>query len=183
MVDQSPDAGQDSAPSRMSLARSATASVHVDASPSEVWEIVADIDLQQDWSCEVTKCEWSSPTSSPTVGTRFRGHNRRGFRRWARYNEVTDVEPGRVLGWYTVPSTLYPDSTAWRIEVQPAGDGTEVRESYEIRSISRGFEVFMYWFNPSHRERTADLEADLRRLKALIESRKAEARGKVTERP
>lgn len=160
---------QDSNRLRMRMARRAAASVHIEASPSKVWQFVVDLRCQPDWSCEATGCEWISPADSAAPGARFRGHNRRGFRRWARDNEVTDVEPCRLLGWRTLPSRLYRDSTDWRIEIQPDGDGSEVRESYEIRSISRGFELFMYWFNPKHRERSVDLDEDLRRLKACVE--------------
>jgi Polyketide cyclase / dehydrase and lipid transport len=153
----------------MHMARSATAAIHIDGSPSEIWETVADVRRQQEWSCESTKCEWIPPADHATAGAKFRGYNRRGFRRWTRECEVTEVEPGRVLSWRTLTSRLYPDSTDWWIELRPDGDGTEVRESYKIRSISRGFEIFMYWFNPGHRERSADLESDLRRLKAYVE--------------
>jgi hypothetical protein len=155
---------------RMHLTRSGTAAVLIDASPTEVWETVADVRRQRGWSGEATRCEWTPPFDHATVGATFRGYNRRGFRRWRRENEITEVEPGRVLGWRTLPTRLYPDSTDWRIELRLSGDRTEVRESYQIRSISRSFEIFMYWFNPSHRERRADLEADLERLKAYVEA-------------
>jgi uncharacterized protein YndB with AHSA1/START domain len=154
----------------MHMARSATATIHIDASPTEVWQTVVDVRRQPGWSCEARKCEWSPPANQAAAGARFRGHNRRGFRRWTRENEVTNVEPDQVLCWRTLPSRLYPDSTDWRVELRPDGAGTEVRESYQIRSISRGFEIFMYWFNPSHRERNADLERDLRRFKAYVEA-------------
>jgi|HubBroStandDraft_1064217.scaffolds.fasta_scaffold14728_3 uncharacterized protein YndB with AHSA1/START domain len=153
----------------MRMARAATAAVQIDASPEEVWETVADIGRQKAWSCEAAGCEWIPPSNDVAPGARFRGHNRRGFRRWTRENEVTGVEAGRLLGWRTLPSRLYPDSTDWQIELSPEGDGTEVREAYQIRSITRGFEIFMYWFNPSHRERSSDLDADLRRLKDYVE--------------
>jgi uncharacterized protein YndB with AHSA1/START domain len=154
---------------RMRMASAATAAVHIDASPEEVWETVADIGRQKDWSCESAGCEWILPSDRVAPGARFRGHNRRGFRRWTRENEVTGVEAGRLFGWRTLPSRLYPDSTDWLIELSAEGDGTEVREVYQIRSMSRGFEIFTYWFNPSHRERSSDLEADLRRLKDCVE--------------
>jgi uncharacterized protein YndB with AHSA1/START domain len=158
-----------SQPAGMHMARGATAAIHIDVPPPKVWETVVDIGRQQRWSGEATRCDWIPPADHATPGARFRGHNRRGFRRWTRENEVTAVEPGAVLGWRTLPSRAFPDSTDWRMELRPEGTGTEVRESYQIRSISRGFEVFMYWFNPAHRERSADLEADLRRLKTYVE--------------
>jgi uncharacterized protein YndB with AHSA1/START domain len=158
-----------SRPPGMHMARTATATIHIDASPMEVWRTVVDVQRQHGWSCEATKCEWVPPADQASAGARFRGYNRRGFRRWTRENEVTDVEPGQRLCWRTLPSRVYPDSTDWRIELRPDGAGTEVRESYQIRSMPRGFEIFMYWFNPSHRERSADLEGDLRRLKAYVE--------------
>ncbi len=163
------DEAQDRGHRGMRLARTATAAVHIDASPEEVWETVVDIGRQTVWSCEAAGCEWISPFNRVAPGARFRGHNRRGFRRWTRENEVTDVQAGRILGWRTLPSRLYPDSTDWRIELSAEGDGTEVRETYQIRRLSRGFEIFLYWFNPGHRERGSDLDGDLRRLKDCVE--------------
>jgi uncharacterized protein YndB with AHSA1/START domain len=168
-VEQSAVEAPVSRPRGMRMVRSATATIRIDASPTEVWQRVADIRRQPGWSCEATSCEWIPPANQATAGARFRGRNRRGFRRWTRESEITEVEPGRTLCWRTLPSRLYPDSTDWRIELRPAGPGTEVRESYRIRSLPRGLEIFLYWFNPSHRERSADLEGDLRRLKDDLE--------------
>jgi hypothetical protein len=154
----------------MHLARGASATIVIGASPREIWQTVTDVGRQQIWSCEAAACEWVPPAQEATPGARFHGHNRRGFRRWTRENVVTDVQPDRVLSWRTQPSRLYPDSTDWWIELRPVGEETEVRLSYQIRSISRGFEIFVYWFNPYHRERSADLEADLRRLGAWFEA-------------
>lgn len=155
--------------SGMHIGRSASAMVYIDASPDEVWQAVSDVGSQHLWSCEATRCEWISPADRAELGARFRGCNRRGFRHWTRENEVTEADSGSAFGWRTLPCRLYPDSTDWRIELTPSGPGTEVIESYEIRSINRAFEIFMFWFNPGHRERRSDLEADLRRLKAHVE--------------
>lgn len=155
---------------RMEIRPHAEATVHIDADPALVWEVVADVTLQNRWSCEATCCEWLAAEEGPSVGARFRGHNRRGFRRWNRTNEVTAVERGRTLRWQTEPTRLFPDSTEWRLDVHADGSGSEVTESYEIVKMPRGMEVFLYWFNPSHRDRHQDLEHDLVRLKGLVES-------------
>lgn len=155
---------------RMRISPAAEAKVHVDADPEVVWDVVADITRQDRWSSEATRCEWLAPETAAARGARFRGHNRRGFRRWTRTNEILVVEPGRMLVWQTLPSRLYPDSTEWRVELQDEGSHTVVTESYRITRLARAMEIFLYWFNPTHRDRQGDLELDLSRLKAFVES-------------
>lgn len=155
----------------MRISPSAEAQVHIDADPELVWEVVANVTRQHHWSCETTRCEWLAPVQIAVLGARFRGNNRRGFRRWTRTSEIVDLEPGRALAWQTLPSKLYPDSTRWHVTLQTEGSGTSVTESFRITKLPRSLEIFLYWFNPSHRDRHADLEQDLLRLKAFIESR------------
>jgi hypothetical protein len=157
---------------RMRISPRAEAQVQIDADPKLVWEVVADVTRQDRWSCEATSCEWLPPAESAVLGARFRGRNRRGFRRWTRTNEITAFEPGRTLVWLTLPTWLYPDSTEWRVELQSKSAGTVVTESYRIIKLRRSLEVFLYWFNPTHRDRRGDLEQDLLRLKAFVESRR-----------
>jgi hypothetical protein len=45
---------------------------------------------------------------------------------------VLTAEPGREFSFRTIPTRRYPDSTVWRYRFQPAGDGTDVSESYEV---------------------------------------------------
>src|SRR5579872_2166019 len=145
---------------RMCISPRAEAQVLVDADPKLVWEVVTDVTRQDSWSCEATSCEWLPPAESAVLGARFRGRNRRGFRRWTRTNEVIACEPGRTLVWITLPTKLYPDSTEWRVELQSESAGTVVTESYRITKLPRSLEVFLYWFNPTHRDRQGDLEQD-----------------------
>lgn len=172
MSDRQADLGR-TRPHWMRLSPGAEATVHIDVGPERVWNTVADITRQDRWSCEATSCEWIAPADCVAPGARFRGQNRRGFRRWIRTNEVVVVEPGRTLVWHTLLSRLYPDSTEWRVELRPEGSGTAVTESYRITKLPRSLEVFLYWFNPTHRERQGDLEGDLLRLKALVESQRS----------
>lgn len=156
---------------RMRITPRDEATVYINAEPMRVWDVVADVTRQDRWSCEATSCEWLAPAQGVTPGARFRGKNRRGFRRWTRTNEIVAVQPGRELLWHTLPSRLYPDSTEWRVELRSEGSGTSLTESYRITKLPRSLEIFLYWFNPTHRDRHADLEGDLCRLKAFVESR------------
>lgn len=131
---------------------------------------MTDVTRQDRWSCEATRCDWVPPATGPAVGTCFRGYNRRGFRRWTRSNKIVALEPGRTFVWETLPSRLYPDSTEWRVELRPDGRGTMVTESFRITKLLRILEAFLYWFNPTHRERQEDLQQDLLGLKSFIES-------------
>jgi hypothetical protein len=155
---------------RMHISPSADTRVHIDAAPDAVWEVVADITRQDRWSGEATKCYWTDSADRAVVGARFRGHNRKGFRRWNRTNEITGIEPGRTMVWRTLPTKLYRDSTEWRVEVEPEGTGSAVRESYRITYLPRSLEIFLYWFNPNHRDRRDDLEQDLLKLKVYVET-------------
>lgn len=97
---------------RMRITPEAEAQVHIDAQPERVWEVVADVTRQDRWSCEATSCVWLSPAHSAVLGARFRGDNRRGFRRWTRTNEIIALEPRRTVVWQTLATKLYPDSTS-----------------------------------------------------------------------
>jgi hypothetical protein len=154
----------------MQISATAEARVHIDTAPDDVWGVVADITRQDRWSGEATKCYWVDSADRAVVGARFRGHNRKGFRRWNRTNEITGIQPGRTMVWRTLPTKLYPDSTEWRVEVQPEGTGSAVCESYQITYLPRSLEIFLYWFNPDHRDRRHDLEQDLLKLKAYVET-------------
>ena len=162
---------------RMRISPTADARVHVDAPPALVWEVVADITRQDRWSAEARRCYWLAPARQAVPGARFRGHNRKGFRRWTRTNEITGVEPCTTLVWRTLSTKLYPDSTEWRIEIQTEGSGSSVSESYRITHLPRSLEIFLYWFNPDHRDRRDDLEQDLLKLKAYVESLQAPSPG------
>jgi|SRR5579884_1900361 len=155
----------------MHIGRTAEATVYIDAPPHAVWEAVADIARQTEWSCEATRMDWIPPAREATVGARFRGSNHRGIMRWTRENEVLEADPERVFSWRTLPTRLYPDSTIWRIELRPSGAGTEVRESFQVVKMNRAFEIMLYWINPVHRNRSGDLAGDLARLKTFVESR------------
>lgn len=138
--------------------------------PEAVWAVVADVTRVGEWSDECLRCTWVEGAAGPVAGARFRGRNRRGGLRWSRLNEIVVADAPRELVWRTVPSGPYPDSVEWRITLCPEGDGTRVTESYRIVHIPKLMEWVITAFFPPHRDRTSDLERDLDRLRALVET-------------
>jgi len=72
-----------------------------------------------------------------------------------------------------MPGGVYRDSVEWRITLTPEGDGTRVRESFEVIRLAKAVELFIGVVMPAHKDRTADLANDLGRLKELVESKSA----------
>jgi hypothetical protein len=160
------------------IAKMGHAEAMSDAPPDAVWQLVADVTRTGEWSHECRRVRWLGSATAATPGARFRGSNRSGWLRWRRVCEVLIVDPPRKLAWRTLSTPLYPDSTEWRIVIQPAGTGTRIAESYQVvRLPPVWLDRLMAVINPSHIDRAAALEGDLRRLAALA------AGGGETPRP
>jgi uncharacterized protein YndB with AHSA1/START domain len=153
----------------MGIARNGRAEVVVDASPAAVWRVVSDVTRTGDWSAECHRVRWLGDTTAAVPGTRFRGRNRNGLIRWSRTCELTSIAPPRELVWRTLPTPLYPDSTEWRITLEPAGDGTRIVQTYQVTTMPGWFEAIVSRTIPAHSDRTAALAADLARLGAVVD--------------
>jgi uncharacterized protein YndB with AHSA1/START domain len=92
-----------------SVQRSNRAEVTVEAPIEAVWRVVVDVRRTGEWS----HIELLDGATSVGVGVRFVGGNRLGWSRWSRTNEVTELEAGRRIGWRTLPTWRFPDSTEW----------------------------------------------------------------------
>jgi hypothetical protein len=64
-----------------------------------------------------------------------------------------------------LPTRLLPDSTEWTFELADSGDHTRLIQSMRILHIPGSYESLFAIFLPQHRDRTADLEGDLLRIK------------------
>ena len=162
----------------MSIARTGHAEVVVDASPEAVWPVVSDVTRTGDWSAECHRVRWLGDTTAAAPGARFRGRNRNrnGLIRWSRTCEVTSVAPPRELVWRTLPTPLYPDSTEWRITLEPAGDGTRIVQTYQVTKMPGWFEAIVSRTMPAHSDRNTALAADLARLGAIVASTREQSR-------
>ncbi len=152
------------------MRRTCEASAVIGAPIDAVWKVVSDVTRVGEWSGECRGCTWVGDVDSPVLGAQFRGQNRRGSMRWTRLNEVVRVEPPHTFAWRTVARFPYLDSTEWQLSLAEDGSSTRVTEAFQIIRLSKGIEGLFQIVMPAHRDRSADLEADLGRLKALVEA-------------
>jgi uncharacterized protein YndB with AHSA1/START domain len=118
--------------------------VHMNASPDEVWDLVSDVTRIGRYSPETFEAEWLDGATGPAVGARFRGHvkrNGRGPTYWTTC-EVVASEPGREFA-FQVLTGGNPTNT-WRYAIEPAkGGGSDVTESFHLADNPA---LRLYWF-------------------------------------
>jgi len=113
------------------MAVGGSASVHVDASPEAVYDLVADIGRMPEWSPETYRAHWLGGATSAVAGARFRGWNKAGPLRWFTDPVVDVADRGRAFAFTT---TFFGRGrlTTWRYDMTAAeGGGTTLTESWE----------------------------------------------------
>ena len=149
---------------------SASAQVEIAAPAEEVYALISDLPGMGKLAEENQGGAWLGGVSSAKVGARFRGHNRRGWRRWSTTVTVTDADPGRRFG-FDVRSFGLPIAR-WEYAIEPTDSGCRVTESTWDRRPG--------WFRPiggfatGAMDRAAvnqhNIERTLSRLKATVEA-------------
>lgn len=137
--------------------------------PDAVWALVADVARMGEWSPETAGCEWLGGAKVPAVGARFRGRNRRGWRRWSTSCVVTECEPGKAFAFDVSAGPLAVATWAYRLE--PAEGGCIVRETFTDRRTPPfkliGGLASGVWERREHNRR--GMETTLERLAAVAE--------------
>ncbi len=132
-----------------------------------VWNVVTDVTRVGEWSHECRRVEWLDGATNAAPGVRFRGTNKAGPWTWSRINEVLVADEPRTFAWRTVPTLLFPDSSEWRIELEPVDGGTRITQSFEVVRAPAVLAALYAIVVPTHRERSTGLTDDLRRLGEL----------------
>jgi uncharacterized protein YndB with AHSA1/START domain len=114
-------------PQRLSISRT----VDVDAPAERVWALVSDLPGMGALSPENTGGSWLDGATGPAEGVRFRGSNRRGWRRWSTVVRITGCEPGRRIAFDV--GSLGLAVSRWTYEVAPRAGGCSVTETWEDR--------------------------------------------------
>ncbi|MHB8465124.1 MAG: SRPBCC family protein [Acidimicrobiales bacterium] len=105
-------------------------SIHIDASPDEVWGLLGDPTRMGEWSPECQRVTWKGDRSAPAVGAKFTGHNRNGWRRWTTTGTVVDLTPRQRIAWDVKVAFLPIARWGYEITADGAGAGCTVVESF-----------------------------------------------------
>jgi uncharacterized membrane protein len=146
------------------IPRTSRVQVEVAAPVHAVWQVLADVTRTGEWSHECQRVTWLDGATSASYGARFRGDNLWLAFRWSRTNEIIELEPEHVIAWRTVPSWRFPDSTEWRFTLEASTLGTRITQTYELVHAPAWWAWLMARMVPPHRDRSAALAADLRRI-------------------
>lgn len=101
------------------------------ASPDVLYALVSDVTRTGEWSPENVGGRWVGSAAGPAVGAKFRGANRRGFRRWSTTCTVVVADPGRCFA-FDVAFAGVPVAR-WSYDFAPDGDETVVTETWMDR--------------------------------------------------
>lgn len=143
--------------------------VHMAASPAQVWELVSDVTKIGLYSPETFEAEWLEGATGPAVGAKFRGHvkrNGKGPTYWTTCT-VLECEPDRVFA-FGVGAAEKPINV-WRYELEPEGDGTDVTESFQLAQTAslRVYWALLGWARG--RTNRNGMQTTLERMKVQVE--------------
>jgi len=143
--------------------------VHMAAPPQQIWELVSDVTRIGRYSPETFEGEWTGGATGPAVGAQFRGHVKRNGKGPVYWTTCTVIasEPGREFA-FGVGNRDRPLNT-WRYRLEPAGDGTDVTESFELAHTAplRLYWALLGWARG--RTNRNGMRTTLERIKAEVE--------------
>jgi hypothetical protein len=123
-------------------------SIHVDRTPTEVYDLVSDVTRTGEWSPVCTGCEWDEG-DGPAVGAHFTGTNEVPGRTWQTRSTVMTADPGRDFSWEVGDGLV-----RWGYQVEPDGDGSKLTESWEF--CEAGLQFFVEKYGDEAQEQIAD---------------------------
>lgn len=93
----------------------------MDAPPTAVYDLVADLPRMGEWSPECERIVWRGGATSAVRGAKFIGWNRSGAVRWFTFGEVVAADHGRNLAFEV---TVGPVKVArWEYFLVPDDEG------------------------------------------------------------
>lgn len=144
------------------------ATIHIDAPPARVWEIVSDQRRMNEWSPETYRQVFFGDEIG--LGTRSININKRKGFFWPTASRITEFVPEQRIAFYVTGS-----STFWSYDLTPEADGTVVTERRELKGGKRTIlskltaAMALGGVEEHDVELTAGMEATLKRIKAEAE--------------
>lgn len=117
--------------------------LHIDATPEAVWDLVSDVTRIGEFSPETFEAEWLDGATGPAVGARFRGHvkrNEKGPIYWSTC-EVIVCEPNERFTFDVKAGGKTVNTWGYKIQAAEGG-GTKVTEFFHL---SETIPLQIYW--------------------------------------
>lgn len=144
--------------------------VHMAATPEQVWELVSDVTRIGAFSPETFEAQWLDGASGPAEGARFRGHVRRNGRGPVYWTtcRVVKADPGKEFAFAVMAGRRTVNT--WRYRLEPAGEGTDVTESFELAPspLLRLYWVLAGWARG--RTNREGMRTTLERIRTVVEA-------------
>jgi uncharacterized protein YndB with AHSA1/START domain len=144
-------------------------SLHMEAPPAKVWELVSDVTRIGEFSPETFEARWRRGYDHAEVGAKFKGHVKRngvGPTYWSPCT-VTVCEPERVFEFSVGTDDVALNNWGYRLE--PDGTGTLVTEYFRLEPK---LPLRLYWtLLGTLRGRTNErgMRTTLERMKQVVE--------------
>ena len=100
----------------------------INATPERVYELVSDLPRMGEWSPENNGGKWLGDVTTPTVGSKFKGKNANGWRKWSTIATVVAADPGKEFT-FDVASTGMKVAR-WGYTLEAVEGGTKVTEHW-----------------------------------------------------
>jgi uncharacterized protein YndB with AHSA1/START domain len=145
-------------------------SVHIEASPEQVWALVSDVTRIGEFSPETFEARWTRGATGPAVGASFKGHVKRngvGPTYWSPC-QVTACVTNEVFEFAVGTDAVTFNNWGYRLE--PDGAGTRVTEYFRIQP---SLPMRLYWnvLGPLRgRTNERGMRTTLERMKAVLET-------------
>ena len=164
----------DSSPPRQDVdmgARSVGQDTLIAAPAESVWAVISNVERTGEWSPECIRCRWLDGATRATVGARYQGVSRNGWRRWSTISRITQAQPGVELEWEG--TYLGRPVARWRYRLTTVGDGRTRLEEWAEDRRERWLRIVSPWLTGS-RDRadrnSSTIGTSLSRIKAIVES-------------
>lgn len=103
----------------------------ISAPAERVWSMISDVTRMGEFSPENVGARWLGGATGPVPGARFRGTNRRGWRRWSTQCTVIEADPPRRFAFRVTAVGLAVAD--WRYDLEPTDTGCRITETFVDR--------------------------------------------------
>ena len=143
----------------------------IKAPPEQIFTLLADAGKHASFDGSGSVNHASQQSVPLAMGSKFgmamKGRRETLFVPYRTANTVVEYEPDRRIAWQTTAMGGLLGGRVWRYELSPAGDGTLVRETWDV---SRDKQKRMITSGSVRRQTEDGMRATLERIAKLLES-------------